>query len=460
MGWFNLAAVPASGTIGLIVARAAAGLTGAGFEVFVDQSSKLEIATTANGFAASSSVASAATVPTNTPVFAAFVRRAGVLEIWINGVKDAQTAASADNLTNAVATLRFGVRQDNSFAFNGSLALWRAFSTAPSAEQILRDYQRETKLFQAGATFAPVAVDHVVSFRMRTTRANTGPAMIDFGTGSVPLYTEAGGALAAGDVSAASIMAATYDPALGYVAINEMVPSQLGTLAREGIGQGLEDDGAGNLRVKLSDGSLRRTTSGVQSNDPVLQITTSAAGTLGAGAHASTLLVTGAAVTVSVPATSTLWNGWNVTIIAQGGPVTFQPNAADRMNGGVPGAPYTLVQGQSVNLVSDGAGSWWSLFPTTVPGAYSPRYINASQTLGAGSYLVDTSAGAITVTLPAGASAGTALEFKDATGTWSVNPLTLARNGYTILGQADNLVWDVPGEVFTIWFNGSDWRIF
>lgn len=95
-----------------------------------------------------------------------------------------------------------------------------------------------------------------------------------------------------------------------------------------------------------------------------------------------------------------------------------------------------------------------------LPGVAAPStYINASTTVGAGSYLVDTSAAPITLTLQASPLTGTALEFIDATGSWSTSPLTLNGNGQTILGSSTSLICDVSGEVFKIWFNGSDWRV-
>jgi hypothetical protein len=92
-------------------------------------------------------------------------------------------------------------------------------------------------------------------------------------------------------------------------------------------------------------------------------------------------------------------------------------------------------------------------------GVASPStYINAATTLGAGSYLIDTSAGAFAITLPAAPVLGAALEFIDVTGTWGANNLTLNRNGHTIMGVADNLTCNFSGEDFRIWYNGSDWR--
>ena len=53
-------------------------------------------------------------------------------------------------------------------------------------------------------------------------------------------------------------------------------------------------------------------------------------------------------------------------------------------------------------------------------------------------YLVDTSSSAITATLPASPTAGDAVAFKDYTGTFGTNNLTIARNGEKIQGSAAN----------------------
>ena len=91
--------------------------------------------------------------------------------------------------------------------------------------------------------------------------------------------------------------------------------------------------------------------------------------------------------------------------------------------------------------------------------ALAPLYINSSQVVGTGIYLVDTSTGAITLTLPASPGLGNNVEFIDAAGTWATNNLTVAHNGHTIMGSAADLICNVGGEVFRLWYNGSDWRI-
>jgi hypothetical protein len=149
MGWFSIPSAPA--TAAILSSRIAPGLTGAGFEIFVDSNLKIELATTTAGFSPASSVISAVAVATNTPVFAMLARRSGVLEVWINGIKDANTTASTDNVSSATATTRFGIRQDSSFPFSGWMSMWRISATPPSADQIAQIYRDELALFQTGA---------------------------------------------------------------------------------------------------------------------------------------------------------------------------------------------------------------------------------------------------------------------------------------------------------------------
>jgi hypothetical protein len=91
-------------------------------------------------------------------------------------------------------------------------------------------------------------------------------------------------------------------------------------------------------------------------------------------------------------------------------------------------------------------------------GVASATYVSASASIGPGSYLVNTSGGPITLTLPAAPLTGASMEFTDATATWSTNPLTLNGNGKTIIGSAAPLVDDVSGHILKIWFDGTDWK--
>jgi len=66
---------------------------------------------------------------------------------------------------------------------------------------------------------------------------------------------------------------------------------------------------------------------------------------------------------------------------------------------------------------------------------------------------------ALTVTLPATPSANDTVEFVDERGSFDTAALTLARNGETIMGLAEDMVVDVKNISFGVIYNGTDWRL-
>jgi len=78
---------------------------------------------------------------------------AGTLTIYVNGVSYATaTGAALLTLNNATAVCDIGVdSQHANPATNGTLALWRAGATVPSAEQIKHIYETERPMFEANA---------------------------------------------------------------------------------------------------------------------------------------------------------------------------------------------------------------------------------------------------------------------------------------------------------------------
>src|SRR5210317_1687783 len=64
-------------------------------------------------------------------------------------------------------------------------------------------------------------------------------------------------------------------------------------------------------------------------------------------------------------------------------------------------------------------------------------------------YFVDTTSGAITVTLPASPSAGDVIAFKDYANTFDTNNLIIERNGSLIGGTAANATISVEGQAVT-----------
>lgn len=306
---------------------------------------------------------------------------------------------------------------------------------------------------------ALTAYDHSFSVRFRTTRANTGATTLDFGPGPVPLVREDGAALQSGDIPGTAILAVTYDLSQNKAVVNELVLSQLGALAKEGFGQGIEDDGAGNARVKLADNSLRRTASGIQANKPTSSV--SGIVNLTAADNGKEFVLTGD-TTFNAPLGSSLWNGFYIEVVARDGSAIFTPNAADKVNNATVGSPYSIGAGQSANFTCDGAGApanWTAGFVTSAPGGYYPRRIAAATTVAAGTYEADTSGGPFTINLPAGPSNGDSCTFIDPYGTWGVNNLTIGRNGNTIEGAASDLVCNWSGVEFKLFFNGSTWRL-
>jgi len=120
---------------------------------------------------------------------------------------------------------------------------------------------------------------------------------------------------------------------------------------------------------------------------------------------------------------------------------------ATAFNAALPGQPGNAGK----FVTTDGINAYWS--------NVAPIYINASVAITAGMYLTDTSAAPLTLTLPAAPAVGACIELIDALGTWSPNALTLSRNGKTIMGVADDLVCNVRGENFRMWYDGTTWRL-
>lgn len=155
----------------------------------------------------------------------------------------------------------------------------------------------------------------------------------------------------------------------------QLTDTDLGALALLGIGEGLENDGAGNLRVKLADTSLRRTASGIQSNMPNGYVNSTQNPV--ATDHGKTYTLTGSCG-FNMPLTSTLWNGYEITIVARDGVATFNPNTLDKVNNGTAGVGYGLNQGQSATFICDGAGNWQPVAVAQSSLGAMPQYVISS----------------------------------------------------------------------------------
>lgn len=103
----------------------------------------------------------------------------------------------------------------------------------------------------------------------------------------------------------------------------------------------------------------------------------------------------------------------------------------------------TVTLGQSGDTVTLGSGATLgSVFDPSQTVTWSSTIITTDTTLVSGNgYFVNTTSGAITVTLPASPSVGDYLQIKDYAGTFATNNLIIARNGSNIQGNAsDSLI--------------------
>jgi hypothetical protein len=74
--------------------------------------------------------------------------------------------------------------------------------------------------------------------------------------------------------------------------------------------------------------------------------------------------------------------------------------------------------------------------------------------------LTDTSVASFTVTLPPTPSVGAQVVIADAGASWGTNNLTVARNGSTIGGLAEDLVCDITGASVQFVYDGTTWEVY
>ena len=105
----------------------------------------------------------------------------------------------------------------------------------------------------------------------------------------------------------------------------------------------------------------------------------------------------------------------------------------------IPSGATINNQGTATNFGATGAASWDTTVKTTGFTAVS----------GVG-YFVNTTSGAITVTLPASPAAGAVVAVKDYANTFDTNNVTLARNGSNIGGDAIDATLSTEGVAVTL----------
>ena len=152
------------------------------------------------------------------------------------------------------------------------------------------------------------------------------------------------------------------------------------------------------------------------------------------------------------------WDGTNVQIGSQG---DLRLGDSDNSNYVALHAPTTVATNYTLTLptatgtsgqvlsLSDGSGSL--SFTTVSGGAAWQAVVTSNLTVVAkAGYFVNTSAAAITTTLPASATIGDFITFIDYAGTFDTNNLTIGRNGHKIQGVAEDLTVSVERAGLTL----------
>jgi hypothetical protein len=113
----------------------------------------------------------------------------------------------------------------------------------------------------------------------------------------------------------------------------------------------------------------------------------------------------------------------------------------------IPSGATINNQGTATNFGATGAASWTTTVKTNSDSGFTA-------TAGEG-YFLNTTAGTISVNLPAG-SAGAVVAFKDYAGTWDTNAVTLVQNGSDKIGGSTvNATLNTEGSAVTLVFIDS-----
>ncbi len=205
----------------------------------------------------------------------------------------------------------------------------------------------------------------------------------------------------------------------------------LGTMSTEGIGAGLQDDGAGNARVSLSPAADA-------SNQAVI-----------AGFHL-TRRVAGAAIIYTLPRGNTLFSGFGFWVTMGGNTVTFAIDPADSFNGAASGASFAIPPGVTVfvNTNATTNATWW----TTGINPATPNYqLNAS-----------VSSNALTVSLKdrngndPSANSPVTMSFRDPTLTGGDPVMRAVTGALSIVVPSTATIGTVNGQANRLWVGWMD----
>jgi len=286
--------------------------------------------------------------------------------------------------------------------------------------------------------------------------------------------------------------------------------------------QALSSIGSGNCAVGGSIGAYQVTFIGTLGGLPQAAITASAAGLIGPLAMVGTLSLATVGIEEAIGETSSIARTFEIKLTPSGGnPQTVMQVPITIQNDLIPNAPAiptptavylteTVGDGRYTQQANNGSdfaslvttlGNLWKSLTTTAGallymGAASTLTVLAPNSTGTQKFLamtssvpswqmivlpppqaliktgaytavalddieVDTSAGVVTITLPAAATVGDRIYLADAKGTFGTNALTIARNGLLINGSASNYTASVIGSKLKATYisSGYGWSI-
>lgn len=206
-------------------------------------------------------------------------------------------------------------------------------SAAEQADDLLEmQTQQVSELFQR-ALVAPIS-DPLAPLPLPTAQQRAGQYLA-FDAGGNPIAASG----PAGNVPISTAMQPVVAAATLALARSAM---GLGAVATEGIGAGLQDDGAGKLRV----------------NFPTAAVAVNQAP---GAADCFKQYVTSTSISFTLARANTLWDGYQFSVFALGAAlVTLVPDANDAIGQGAAGASFIVPAGATFTIRTDGlaAGTW------------------------------------------------------------------------------------------------------
>jgi hypothetical protein len=185
--------------------------------------------------------------------------------------------------------------------------------------------------------------------------------------------------------------------------------------------------------------------------NPTVSLATGVTGTLPiANGGTGTTSTTFANLTTNVTGTLPVANGGT-------GATTLTANNVIVGNGG--SAVNFVAPGATGNVLTSNGTAWTSAVLPAGGLTYVVKTANYT-TQDKEGVLADTSGGAFTVTLPATPATGAQVVVADSGSFWGTNNLTVARNGETIGGLAQDLVCDITGASVQFVYDGATWEVY